>query len=140
MKYIITLSDVGRDIADIIKEQKKPRIVKPKYSDWDMEFAVFAFDSIQKQMPNFKPPNMSEWAITARKMRELDKRDKEEMGRLWNWARRDNFWRTNILSMGTLRKHYDRLSLLQVGNQQPQSLVEKLTNNDWAIGIPLQEQ
>ena len=75
MTYIITPSDVGRDIDDINKElKKKPKPVKVKYEEWDKSFVKFAFESIQKDLPNAKAPNFVEWAITARKMRDIDKR------------------------------------------------------------------
>jgi len=49
------------------------------------------------------------WRDAARLLLDRDKRPLREVRYVIEWCQRDEFWRTNILSMPTLRKQYDRL-------------------------------
>jgi uncharacterized protein YdaU (DUF1376 family) len=82
---------------------------KPKYEKRDLEFAEWAWNVLVSSMPNMVPPNLETWANHVRLMREKDKRDYEGMTRLWLWARNDNFWQANILSMKKFREKFDTL-------------------------------
>lgn len=82
---------------------------KSKFSPDDMTTAEFFFDSIRKTQPDFKKPNLNQWAESVRLMRERDNRDLSEICRVWLWARKDGFWQKNILSADKLRQKYDQL-------------------------------
>ena len=84
---------------------------KPKYEDVDLKFATQAFELIKQNNPDHKEPNLKSWASDVRKMREIDKRDLNEMARVWTWIRQDHFWSTNILSISKFREKYDQLKL-----------------------------
>jgi hypothetical protein len=56
-------------------------------------------------------PNMQTWADDFRKIIELDKRPRSELGEVVNWATSDSFWRQNILCPDKLRKKYTELCL-----------------------------
>lgn len=90
---------------------KKTTPDKPKYEDCDLEFAYKAFEEIQKVNPSHKKPNLQAWASDARKMREIDKRDLNEMAQVWMWIRQDSFWSANVLSISKFREKYDQLKM-----------------------------
>jgi len=51
------------------------------------------------------------WQNDCRLMREQDGRAVDEIREVIIWAQDDDFWHTNILSMGKLRKQWDQLIL-----------------------------
>ena len=51
------------------------------------------------------------WRNAARLLLDRDKRTEDEIVAAIDWCQRDDFWRSNILSMPTLRAKYDRLRL-----------------------------
>lgn len=51
------------------------------------------------------------WRTDARLLLDRDGRDVDEAHRLIDWCQRDTFWQTNILSMPTFRRQYDKLRL-----------------------------
>lgn len=57
-------------------------------------------------------PNITRaWRTAARLMLDRDQRTEADIIAAINWSANDDFWRANILSLPTLRKQYDRLSL-----------------------------
>jgi hypothetical protein len=52
-----------------------------------------------------------QWAAAADRMIRLDGCNSEKIAELICWAQRDEFWRSNVLSMNTLREKFDQLSL-----------------------------
>lgn len=65
--------------------------------------------------------NMQIWADDFRKIIELDKRPRKELGEVVNWATSDPFWQQNILSPDKLRKKYVDLCLKMASNSGPGS-------------------
>ena len=61
------------------------------------------------KVPDESPDGLHSWADDMRKMLEIDKRDRHDVALVIKWATKDQFWQTNILSAGTLRKQYDKL-------------------------------
>lgn len=55
--------------------------------------------------------NMQTWANDFRKIIEIDKRPRKELGQVVDWATLDPFWQQNILSPDKLRKKYIELCL-----------------------------
>lgn len=53
----------------------------------------------------------SGWRKAARLLLDRDGRDLDEALAVLDWCQRDEFWRSNVLSLPTFRKHYDRLRL-----------------------------
>lgn len=80
-----------------------------KATDSDRNFAYGMLAQIRENMPTFKEPNINHWAEDFEKMRRLDNRSEKEISEVMLWALHDDFWSTNILSPGKLRKQFDRL-------------------------------
>jgi len=51
------------------------------------------------------------WCLVLDRMIRLDKRSPGEIAAIIHWSQKDDFWCTNILSPGKLRKQYDTLYL-----------------------------
>lgn len=77
--------------------------------------ATFFFKQILKNDPKRSKPNMQKWSDDIRKMIELDKRDKKEVGELMRWVQQDDFEKANVLSPSKLRTRYTSL-LLKMDN------------------------
>jgi hypothetical protein len=75
----------------------------------DYEAARVMFDMVLGVNATAKTPNWDAWANDIRKMREIDKRKRSEICELFQWAKLDHFWASNIQSPATLRKQWDRL-------------------------------
>ncbi|MFH5187016.1 DUF4373 domain-containing protein [Paenibacillus sp. TAB 01] len=79
--------------------------------------AVYLHSKINEYAKNLsvdhliKNSNMQKWADDFRKIVELDGRQKEEIKNVIDWATKDAFWRKNILSPESLRKHYVKLCI-----------------------------
>lgn len=101
--------------------QAKPKRSKFKYSDDDLRFAEEMFIRIQVVIPSAKKPNFESWANTIRLMRESDNRDHKTMWAVFDWANRDSFWCSNILSPDKLRKQFDKLQVKKNETNQPRT-------------------
>lgn len=65
---------------------------------------------IRKNNPNFKMPNMRNWARTFDAILNFDHRDLKEVSELIKWVHtKSAFWSCQILNPSNLRKQYDRL-------------------------------
>ncbi|GGL76835.1 hypothetical protein GCM10009706_14090 [Curtobacterium citreum] len=60
------------------------------------------------------------WRDAARLLLDRDHRPLDEAMQVLEWSQRDDFWRSNILSMPTFRKQYDKLRL-RMGRNPGQS-------------------
>lgn len=58
-----------------------------------------------------RPPVTARWRQECDRLIRIDGRTAEQVERAIRWSQADGFWCTNVLSMPTLRKHYDRLRL-----------------------------
>ncbi|MGG1637198.1 DUF4373 domain-containing protein [Paenibacillus sp. NRS-1760] len=65
--------------------------------------------------------NFQKWADEFRKIIELDKRPKQEVGDVIRWVVADPFWQENILSPASLRKKYPELCLKMTGGKGKKS-------------------
>lgn len=87
-----------------------------KFSNDDFSLAKYIEEKIRILNPNAKSPNSDKWANEIRLMREIDKREHTEIKRIFDWANRDPFWRSNILSPAKLRKQFDQLTIKASSN------------------------
>jgi phage replication O-like protein O len=101
-----------RSINTINKE--KIFLFKPEH----LELAQNLLDKILKNNPNYrKPKTLDSWANTFRLMVENDCRSPDAIKDVIDWCQKDSFWKTNILSVDSLRKQFDRLWLqMKEGN------------------------
>jgi len=75
------------------------------------KMAVFFYSKIKEWTDKVQEPNYQLWADECRKILELDKRDKEQVKTIIEWATSHHFWQKNILSPGKLRKQFERLGV-----------------------------
>lgn len=58
-----------------------------------------------------RPSITRKWRDAARLLMDRDGKTEEQVHRAIDWCQDDEFWRANVLSMPTLRRQYDTLSL-----------------------------
>ncbi|AUR98121.1 hypothetical protein NVP1247A_47 [Vibrio phage 1.247.A._10N.261.54.E12] len=101
--------------------QAKPKRSKFKFESEDLRFSQEMFKRIEVVAPNAKKPNFESWANTIRLMRESDKRDHKTMWAVFDWANKDSFWCSNVLSPDKLRKQFDKLQVKVNETNQPRT-------------------
>lgn len=113
-QQVNTNNNVNNDKTD--NNDIKPD--KPKrYSAEDLKTAEWIFDRILLINPSNKKPNFDTWSDHVRLMREVDNKSHSEICSVFNWANKDEFWKSNILSTKKLREKFDQLSIKM--NQVP---------------------
>lgn len=103
-----------------MKEGKNNNNKRHKFETCDMRLAELLFSKITERNPSHKKPNLEKWANDIRLIRELDKRNEEQIEYLINWSQNNSFWQANILSPAKLRKQFDTL-VAQVKRDQQQN-------------------
>jgi hypothetical protein len=91
------------------KKRTKRLMSENKFSDRDTACAENIYQRVLVVAPHTKKPNFEKWADTIRLMREQDKISHEQIWRVFDFANRDDFWRTNILGPDKLRKQFAQL-------------------------------
>lgn len=106
------------DVAGTVPNPTQPNQPKEntrrlKYDEDDYQAATALATHILDNYPNqhVTDKHVAQWADEIRRMREADKRDRHEIRAVIEWCQQDTFWRANILSAKSLRKHYDRLQV-----------------------------
>lgn len=115
---------------DLLPELKAPA-KKYKFDSYQMEFAEWMHSQLLILNPNFKKPNLESWANTLRLMLDVDKRDSVEIGNVFAWANKDDFWSSNILSPVALRKQFDKL-VVKMKQPVRSQKVSSTDGGDWA--------
>lgn len=122
----------------IIKRNAQPNPAKAELSEdesEDLRLASWMYETLLSQNPSHKKPNTQKWANSIRLMREVEKRTWQEIADVWQWARGDEFWSSNILSPDKLRKQFDALVLKNIGRgaDNASKLIEHIaTDTSWA--------
>lgn len=102
-------------------------IYTPNFTKWgtaaDQQCAEWILALLEKVKPFPKKPVLAAWANDVRLMRDLDGRSHREICELLQWASKDTFWHTNILSPAKLRAKWDTLSL------QREAAIRKTTSD-----------
>lgn len=98
-----------------------------------MQIAAFIYTGIQTLNPDAKYPRMKSWANVVRLMVEQDKHTHQEIDDLFTWANQDDFWQTNILSPGKLRKQWDQLTIKRRSKMNGMTLRLNLPQSDEAL-------
>ena len=107
------------DTTHLIKDKhtfktKKPSRRKQKTFAQDsieIELSRHLLSQIRKNSPEFKEPNLQMWAGHIDALIRIDKKTPINIGAVIDWAQRDNFWNSVILSTSKLRKQYESLWL-----------------------------
>lgn len=102
-------SEQSPDGADSPGKGTKAR--KHHGTDDDHEAVKWMWVRIKVIDPTMKEPNWDAWANDMRLMREQDRRTHRDACALFDWANKDGFWKTNILSPAKLREKWQQLSL-----------------------------
>lgn len=69
----------------------------------------FLLSLISARNPQFREPNLQEWARHIDLMLRIDGREERTIAVVIEWAQADPFWQNNILSAAKLRKQFDQL-------------------------------
>lgn len=77
----------------------------------EFQLSELLFKEIKKRKPDYRKPNLQEWAIHIDRMIRLDNRDPARIESVIRWCQQDGFWQNNILSTKKLRKQFDQLEL-----------------------------
>jgi len=111
-------------LTPLVQPKAKPK--KANYSDYHLAFAKWMHSLILNINPNAKVPSFESWANTIRLMTDIDKRNGDEMVKVFQWANQDSFWNSNILSADKFRKQYDQLSV----KSKQEDIAIKVANNE----------
>lgn len=110
-KHIV--ADKSDDARTVIlgsqgEKKSKPKATRYNFEEQDMVLAKLLLQYNQRDDDKAKA-NLESWANTARLMRERDGRTFDEIKDVMTWAKNDEFWRANIMSMPKLRKQMTQL-------------------------------
>jgi hypothetical protein len=84
----------------------------PSYEPEHYELAIHLDQRIQEHNPKAKPASsrqLESWANDARLMIQRDEHSPAEIRQVIDWCQENEFWRSNVLSMGKLREQFPRL-------------------------------
>lgn len=122
-------------IVDAVLAEPKARIISgatvqtPSGKAWgtaeDLTAAQWIFKRVQVIAPTALEPNWVQWSNVIRLMREIDRRSHHEICELYDWASRDPFWCTNVLSPQKLRQQWTQLT---VKRQAPSHTKRPMSN------------
>ena len=99
---------------------KKESLTKPKKSkryapdSTEYRLAVRLRDGIMRNNSDHRKitdAQLQKWADVVRLMIERDNRTADQVGNMIDWSQNNDFWATNILSMGALRRNYDKMKV-----------------------------
>ena len=114
----------------INKDKKNVKNFKNKlFDDASIEIILskYLYNCILENDPKHKKPNFQKWATDFDKLIRIDKRDPTEIKNIIEWAQKDNFWKSNILSPTKLKKQYTALLLQKKRHEEP-TIQEKYKN------------
>lgn len=113
------------------KEQKKAPAPSPTSAIASALSDLF-LKKLKEKLPNFKDPNMLQWAKEMDLILRIDKRDPDEVKRVIEWVREAKWYKSNCLSPNSLRKYYDKISA-QMGEES--ELIRIRKNRDYAVAL-----
>ncbi|MFA5307747.1 MAG: hypothetical protein WC365_09920 [Candidatus Babeliales bacterium] len=103
-----------------VKNDKKLNTIVFNKDSWEYKFATALKGYMLENNPTAKiPDNLQGWAKGFDEIFRIDKRSTGEASEILQFSQRDSFWKSNILSPKSFRKHYDTLKLKR------QELIEK---------------
>lgn len=126
-----TVNDTHNDTSkkELLKRNTKKNLFVENSNE--MNLSKLLFSLMQSNNSNVKQPNFQSWSKEFDYILRIDKRDIEEVRRVIEWCQSDSFWKTNILSPKSLRKHYDRLALKMQEDKKQQNKIIPLHNRNW---------
>ncbi len=108
-KNITSEPEIGSDQANA-STQKKPTSTPSRQA---AKLTALLKSEILRNKADYRITTAQErnWAVTAQRMLDIDKRDPEQIAKLIRWVQRDEFEMSNVLSMDKLRARFDQLEL-----------------------------
>lgn len=102
------------------KASKSSKRETKKFDDTSVEYKLSKtlLESIRKINPKFKEPNLQNWSKDFDKIIRLDKREIKDITDLIDWIYQNDFWKSNILSPGKLRKQFDNLYTKMINDKE----------------------
>lgn len=82
-----------------------------------------------------RPTITKAWRTAARLLLDRDARTEDQVARAIDWCQADAFWCSNILSMPTLRKQYDRLRLAAQREREQAQTGRGRNDIDWDAAL-----
>ena len=101
--YTDTDTEISNNLKDVARERHDVQILCETLAD-----LIVANGSK-------KPTIGKSWLDAARLLLDSDERDLQDALSLLKWSQQHDFWKSNILSMPTFRKQYDKLRLQRAG-------------------------
>ncbi|MDR2243590.1 MAG: replication protein [Providencia alcalifaciens] len=124
-----------KSLDNILTLKADAVVCSPKGNKWgnadDLKAAQWIYSQVLIISPATKEPNWSSWANDIRLMRQLDGYSHKDICRLFQWANRDSFWCSVVLSPAKLRKKW---ATLVIQSQQPnrnKRVVEQEPPQSW---------
>lgn len=110
-------------------------VCSPKGNKWgnadDLKAAQWIYSQVLIISPTSKEPNWSSWANDIRLMRQLDGYSHKDICRLFQWANRDSFWCSVVLSPAKLRKKWATLVIQSQQQNRNKQAVEQEPTQSW---------
>lgn len=113
------------------KNDKECKKKNPNQKGIEFQLSRKLLELILKRRSEFKKPNLEKWSKQVELMIRIDKRNPMEIGRVIEWCQSNSFWQNNVLSMGTLRKQFDKLALQMERNQNGNGGSSPSYHNEW---------
>lgn len=108
-----------------VNEPIKTKAKKINHTADDLKLSEWIFSRVQIIVPSIKKQNLNTWSNTIRLMREIDGLTHKEITNQFDWANRDPFWSTNILSPEKLRKQWDSITARRIPHGRHASSVQQ---------------
>jgi hypothetical protein len=103
-----------------INKNREDKNNSPEIRPEIKELTEYIFEQIKSNSNppkwNSSPPKLQNWYDDIEKLNRIDKIDVEQIKRVITWSTQHNFWKSNILSGSSLRKHFDKL-YIQMKNE-----------------------
>lgn len=115
-------------LQNTYKENTHIQNIQKEVASEDAPFlSKYLFSKLREKNPKYKEPNLDQWAKEVELMMKMDKRTKEEILSVLDWAfkQMDDFWPTAIQSPKTLRKLFDSAWLKKNHSMQKESTKEE---------------
>lgn len=94
----------------VVPTSKKPSTTPSRDA---CKLAALLKTEILRNKPDYRitPAQIRKWEMAADQLLRLDGRAPEQVASLIRWVQQNEFWRTNVLSMDTLREKFDQLEM-----------------------------
>jgi len=97
--------------AEAMRMHSEGNAIKYSKESKESKLSELLLTLIKNRKPDFKKPNLEQWAEAINLMIRIDHREPARIKEVMEWCQRDEFWQNNILSTYKLRKQFDQLEL-----------------------------